>query len=427
MNSSSELTLPAKLSAFVRVIDQVQMQVVAHDRATGERFNVFTALLAHDDEVRLHTRFLHCLLDPVGCHVCGDIFLQQFFTVLSAIPPIDHESRPCAVNLAGTGKWSVERDIPCGSHGILDLQLSQPGRTVIIENKTRLHEQPEQIARYARYLRTRHGGPDGGSLLFLTPDGSPSVTHDNEPYLRISYRQHILSWIDACLNLPDVGAPVRDAIRQYKQVVEELVGQNPPSAMKKQLVDHIRQHSDLLRYRDTIKEALDEVRVWALEQLTGSVVDGIKARGYTVDSPEGRSFAHNAEGLLIITPPANSPLHGAPFKICLQNWTSKSLLLMGLETSDALASQHAPMFGQMAELLAPAGFTKSGGYSTWPVGWVNLVERFDDAKLADFLSRSSDELWTDLLDQINRRLTAIERAYAQANTHDLGSVPTSPD
>ena len=424
MNATSKLQLPDQLSEFARIIGELQVNEAAHYRTTGGRFNVFTALLAHDDEVRLHTRFLHCLLDPVGCHVCGDIFLQQFFTVLSAIPPIDHEGRLCAINLAGTTKWNVQRDIPCGSHGILDLQLTQPGRTVIIENKTRRHEQPGQIARYARYLKARHGGPDGGTLLFLTPNGTPSFTHDNEPYLRISYRQHIRSWIDACLKLPDVGAPVQDAIRQYKQVVEELVGQNPPSAMKNQLVDHIRQHSDLLRHRDTIKEALDEARVWALEQLTGSVADGIKARGYTVDSPENRSFARNAEGILILTPPANSPLHGEPFNICLQNWTSKSLLLMGLETTDAEANQHARMFGQMAVLLNPAGFTKSSGYSTWPVGWANLVEGFDDAKLADFLSRSSNELHKELIDKINQSLTAIERSYAQANNHDIGAVPT---
>lgn len=416
MNASSKLQLPDQLSEFARIIGELQANEAAHYRNTGGRFNVFTALLAHDDEVRLHTRFLHCLLDPVGCHDCGDIFLQQFFTVLSAIPPIDHESRRCAVNLAGTTNWNVERDIPCGSHGILDLQLSQPGRTVIIENKTRLHEQLVQIARYARYLKARHGGPDGGTLLFLTPNGTPSVTHDSEPYLRISYCRHILSWIDACLKLPDVGAPVRDAIRQYKQVVDELVGLSSPSIMKTQLVDHIRQHSDLLRHRHVIKEALDEARVQALQLLRQSVFEGIKDRGYTVDSPDNRSFANNAEGILILTPPANSPLHGAPFKICLQNWTDKSLLLIGLETTDAEANQHASMFGHMAELLAPAGFSKSGGYSTWPVGWVNLVERFDDAKLADFLSRSSDERWTDLLDQINRSLTAIERAYAQANT-----------
>lgn len=419
MDTSIEV-LASRLSEFSQRIDTVQDDVATRYRSTGGRFNLFTTLLRHDDEVRLHTRFLHCLLDPDGCHGGGDAFLRQFFAVLSSQHPVDHQNQPIEVNLTETSGWNVERDVACGEHGILDIQLSQPGRTVIIENKTRLHEQTDQISRYARYLEIRQHGQGGGLLLFLTPKGTPSSTHNGECYLRISYHHHILTWLDTCMALPDIGEPVRQGIQQYKEVVQYLVGQTQQSAMMNQLVDYIETNSDLLRHRQTIKEALDVARTRTLEQLTQAVSDGIKGCGYTVESPERRSFEHYAEGILIITPPANSPLKDAPFQICLQNWSEKSLLLMGLEATDEVANKHEAMFKRMTALLAPAGFNKPGGYSTWPVGWVQLVEGFNDDKLAAFLDGSSDELREKLVRTVKDKLTAIADAYAQAHVNFPG-------
>ena len=93
-------------------------------KASHERFNVFTTLLDAHDEVCLHTRFLHCLLDPKSCHDCNSLFLGLFFETLTELPCEDHDGGPVTLNLPTSKQlWTVEIEGPRDGVGRIDLLL----------------------------------------------------------------------------------------------------------------------------------------------------------------------------------------------------------------------------------------------------------------------------------------------------------------
>jgi hypothetical protein len=65
-----------------RELEHLNVWQKAQQKALKSRFNVFTAVLKHDDEVRLHTRWLHYLLNPHADHDCDTLFLKLFINTL---------------------------------------------------------------------------------------------------------------------------------------------------------------------------------------------------------------------------------------------------------------------------------------------------------------------------------------------------------
>ena len=65
-----------------RELEQLSVWHEAQQKALKSRFNVFTALLKFDDEVKLHSRWLHYLLNPKADHDCGTQFLDLFMKIL---------------------------------------------------------------------------------------------------------------------------------------------------------------------------------------------------------------------------------------------------------------------------------------------------------------------------------------------------------
>jgi len=137
----SQTTVPeSALEQFRLVAEMIEKDRVRADecaKARNERFNIFTTLLKAHDEVRLHTRFLHCLLDPKGFHDCDSRFLDLFFDTLVELGGVNHEDekapfiRPKSLN-----PWTVDKEASRSSYGQIDILLEQPGLFgIALENK----------------------------------------------------------------------------------------------------------------------------------------------------------------------------------------------------------------------------------------------------------------------------------------------------
>ena len=84
---SESLKALGKLKVLSEIVRDLQIRSEERLKAQHRRFNLFTTLLSAGDEVRLHTRFLHELLNPAGTHDCGDLFLKLFFETLENRQP----------------------------------------------------------------------------------------------------------------------------------------------------------------------------------------------------------------------------------------------------------------------------------------------------------------------------------------------------
>lgn len=170
------------------------------------------------DEENTHSRFLGDLLNPRGAHGQGNLFLREFLD--HCHHKLDRVPLPSSTYSAERFV-ETERGIPGGR---IDIVLSCPqlGQLIAIENKIFAPEQPQQMARYYRWIESLRYKPDQQILIFLTPDGRLPVSADGCKCLSLSYCDDI----SAILNKARTAIEAENLytiIRQYLDVITNLV------------------------------------------------------------------------------------------------------------------------------------------------------------------------------------------------------------
>lgn len=391
MSSLSQLQ---GLSLFIR-----ELQMRSDERAAAQHldFNVFTIVLPAHDEVRLHTRFLHNLLDPQGTHGCGDRFLKLFFETL--------DDCPSDLNAASFQVWK-EASTP---NGQIDLLLESPHFGIAIENKIYAHEQPHQLARYATYLENQF--PQNWLLFYLTLDGRESNTHEGAPYLSICYRKHILAWLDRCLSATYDLIPINQVLLQYRHLVRQLTGETLAAQAMKDIADHLIANPDLIRMRSAYIAAIEEVKKAALDRFAQSLIEELQP-DYPATLREGMIESRfGADGFASIRlQPHNGPFARTRYQITIEHIHRWNALVIGIEAKwklTKLTETEERVLNKLDELLSAAceeqGLHKAPCQKTWPgefwpTGWHDLQSDWP----------ITDEVITDLLDETKRTAFAKE-------------------
>jgi hypothetical protein len=417
------------LQQLSRLLSVEHARAEERARTTHERFNVFTTLLGAHDEVRLHTRFLHNLLNPAGTHDCGALFLNLFFQTLTEMPPLNEDDQPVEwTPVSPDAGWSVGKEVSV-NEGQMDLLLETPGMGIAIENKIWAGEQADQLKRYASYLHRRH--EEAGRLLYLTPDGKKASSHSGEHYLRISYREHILAWLEKCLQASYRFIPINQVLLQYRAVVRGITGQTSDQAIMNQLTDFMLQNPDLLRHRQVINQACDQVRGAFMDRLVKRLQDTPPAGFSTKWNPMApqKSFGQQDPGILVIDLPAERsfPLHGA--QICLLHLPRWAALTVGIGWLDKEPMQEqARLFFQQLNLRLDesckvAGYHKAGPHNLrdgtqWPTGWHDLYQSIDDSCMARLLESQLEEVAAEVWRGIEEYIVLLEREILRHHVTD---------
>lgn len=380
-------------TAWAQLASEVERLTKGSRRRHRGRFNLFTTLLKAGDEVRLHTRFIHSLLNRTGTHGAGDAFLRLFFETLAEHPPHDHQGRPVFGVMPPTQLlWSVDREVSRGEFGQLDLLL-QSGRdnpALVIENKIFHHEGEAQISRYAKYLKNNHPHPHS-CVLFLTLDGRPATTAGEADYLRISYPRHILAWLEKCIDQVRADPFVRPALIQYRSVVLELTGQALDHAAMQSIKEQIRHSPSIIRHRVQINAAIQQVRI----DLAGDIAEAVRkqlADFFGLKPWKEKSvFEPGGNGCFLISPASDGPIGAAPFQLGFQYWTDQSIFLIGAFSDEKSREHNSSLFSLMLpELTGRAlaqgiALTAPNGDMNWPLGWWELSSLRDDDTVANML------------------------------------------
>ena len=181
-------------------------------RKRGENFNIFSVLNLSRNETRLHSAFIAELLNPDGSHGLKDAFLKCF---IKHIMPKDFEFVINSVKV--NTEFSIgqkNEDATCG--GRIDIIVTNNQRqALIIENKIDALEQEKQLERYCYYAKSNFSDY---KLFYLTPEGCESSTISDEEkahYKPISYRTHILDWLESCVGIAARHPLIRETIQQY--------------------------------------------------------------------------------------------------------------------------------------------------------------------------------------------------------------------
>jgi hypothetical protein len=415
-----------QLRTVITILSEARSRADERARATHERFNIFTTLLSPYNEVRLHTRFLHCLLDPKGYHDCGRLFLDLFLSTLTELPGLDHEDNALSFELPCDATWTVQKEVFLSPYGQINLLIERNGFGIAIENKIFAGEQDEQLARYANYLTDSCG--EMGHLIYLTLDGKKSSTDANVGYSRISYATHILNWLDKCLRETYDIVPINQVLLQYRRLVRDLTGKTAGSDFMNTISDFITQHPDIVRFNQQFNDGIAGARAAFLDRLADGIIKELEGDLHVRfrSNPSQRRFGMDNNGALIITPSPASPLCDAHLEICVEHIAKFKGLVVGIESKydkPESSTDHQDLFARLNEILNrqskavryhKADPQPSSRETYWPTGWHNLIYPIDDEMLATLLetplAKTVSKVCNDILDHIK----LLEEAYREA-------------
>jgi hypothetical protein len=226
------------IESFLCQIAEINKRYEAIAGATGENFNIFDILNIETKEF-VHSNFIAMLLNPKGAHGRGNIFLKYFLEV------INRASDFSAENITVQTEFPVgEIDKEYEQGGRVDIAISDNKKRIFIENKIYAKDQKNQIRRY------KNSYPDA-EIIYLTLNGRKSDIEDakdmtGDEYICVSYKDHILAWLEKCKK-DSVDYPLlRESIQQYITLVRSLTGQGRNKQMSDEILSLITKDDESL-------------------------------------------------------------------------------------------------------------------------------------------------------------------------------------
>ncbi|MDR5867776.1 PDDEXK-like family protein [Halomonas koreensis] len=229
-------------------------------------FNLFTILRSAGDEVRLHSRFLAALLDPLR-HSLGPTPLRGFLA-------------QCAIEDFVLEDVRVE----CERWNMDILITNARRQAVVIENKIHAGDQPDQLMRYHRQLRAAGYRPV--HVRYLTLDGRDpqadslgdlqALEAEAGSYAALDYQGDVMPWLSTCMGHAALDPPLRESLLQYRQVIQQLTGNDMDSQHLATLADTLLQGDNLKAAHD-IRLAYDEALIRLQVRLWRALRDRIEA------------------------------------------------------------------------------------------------------------------------------------------------------
>lgn len=193
----------------------------------GENYNLFSILNIERYELK-HSALIANLLDPKGSHGCGDAFLRAFFEIAlkGTAYPFESNTPPQSYTEYYTGPIAGD------TGGRIDILVKSSHYGLIIENKIYAGDQDKQLTRYDNYGKETFGA-DGYLLVYLTlygcdasKESTATKSAEEVGYLRLSYAEDILRWLEQCVRLADNKPLVRESLNQYIRTIKQLTYQD---------------------------------------------------------------------------------------------------------------------------------------------------------------------------------------------------------
>lgn len=233
-----------------------------HEAGRQEPFNVFSVLRSTSDEVNLHSRFLHALLDYQKLSNTERQNLMDFLH-----------------NVAGKKNFKEKEIKVERERDNIDILITNNAKqAVVIENKIWAGDQSQQLQRYFDKLETQDFCDI--QLLYLTLDGhAPSEDSvgdlNNDDYKTISYKDDLPPWLERCQKRAYDEPALRESVAQYLRLVQMLTGTDFSGAYMNELKELCLKDNNLLLVHD-LKEAMTEAHISLLQKLWCEIESALK-------------------------------------------------------------------------------------------------------------------------------------------------------
>ena len=179
-------------------------------------FNVFTVLRSSSDEVNLHSRFLHAVLDHRAAPDGELENLRDFVTDIACVEDFRLEG-------AKVGRETHNIDLLIEEN---DKNNKTQRKAIVIENKIWAGDQEQQLQRYRQKLVELGYDTSAIHLLYLTPFGTAPSEQSigNLKCKTVSYRDDLPRWLKRCQQRAFDDPALRESIAQYLQLIRAITG-----------------------------------------------------------------------------------------------------------------------------------------------------------------------------------------------------------
>ena len=239
-----------------------------------ENFNVFSILHKEHDEDKLHSAFIAELLNPKGSHGMGDTFFKLFKKKVIADKKFKF----------GKIKYVIrEKSVD----GRIDIYAEGSGGIIAIENKIYAPDGHKQLERYKKGLEKTN---KNHKLLYLTlygndaSEGSKKELKENEDYFCVSYKDHILKWLELCQKKAAEFPTIRETIKQYINLIKKLTGQLTNQKMSEEIRNLIKKnYREAKAIADNIQQIEKKAIINFIQVIQETLKDKIKEKHGSLD------------------------------------------------------------------------------------------------------------------------------------------------
>ena len=262
-----------KLESMLKQIKVLNDKLEIKKLRGNNDYNLFLSLLDINDEVRLHSRFIHSLLDPNSSHYQKELFLELFI-------------KACGLEDFGLDLQNAK---VYKEYENIDIYITDGAKHIILENKINAGDQEAQIKRYIKTVQKENSGEAEICVLFLSPQGrEPSdyslsglkiegdkILERNgdevAKFKAISYDKEIMAWLGLCLDEAGNLANLAAVISQYKNVIEKIYGKYKGVQMDEKKISEI-----ILENYDLVDEIRNKYFDMANKEKLGTFMKNVK-------------------------------------------------------------------------------------------------------------------------------------------------------
>ncbi len=181
-------------------------------------YNMVNVVRKATDEVGMHSNVIYSLINPKGLHYQDDLFLNLF---------IEH-----VLEIKDFGTvLEVQREEQTSDGRRIDFTIKSDKYYVGIEMKINAADLSEQIQDYYKDLEEKAENDSGQTvkIYYLTKYGTEpsesSVRSCNKVTTLVSFKDHILNWIDKCQKEIRNITNLNEAFENYKNIVKKITNQ----------------------------------------------------------------------------------------------------------------------------------------------------------------------------------------------------------
>ncbi|CAA6802404.1 MAG: Unknown protein [uncultured Sulfurovum sp.] len=260
---------------LILIMDEIKKRHQKHQQIKQDEasdFNVFSLLLKAGDEVGLHSKFIYELLNPHGSHGQGSLFLALFFEVLALEIPND-------IPEAFREKQNI------------DILLQSHQQVFIIENKIHTQDHSFQLSRYVQTVQSMGYKKKNIRLIYLTLFGhAPTEQKLNSDVMLVSYRHHIVSWLEEAITHTKQIPILSETLKQYLNLVKILTHQSTQKGFINEMKDFLLEENNLqtiLQLEAPIIEAKIEVQFNFWQMLLAHLMPHYAFSFYNTNNDKG--------------------------------------------------------------------------------------------------------------------------------------------